>query len=190
MTARIKWNDTPRAAIPADPFGWIGLPVGLGQPPTSCPTATSPDAQQKYANCRATAYNKAANVDCASWPDPATKGECIQANFFQNFNAADCFKFCAENCTAAGPIKVAQEALGRPVTGVWTQADQQAMQAANLTFLDLAPGCKGNPPQPIGGQPQPPPPPPPPPPTTSSGGGWGAALLAAAGIALLAVSSS
>jgi hypothetical protein len=156
-------------------LGAFDLYAGLlGQPPNTCPTPASPEAQAKYKTCRDAAYNLAVS-QCANYPGP--KKECVDPNFYDNFNKSDCFKHCAENCTAAGPIKVAQEAINRPVTGVWNSGDQAVLDAQGLTFLDVAPGCKGPAPVPVGGVPAPKPTPTP---SAASETPWGVILLAVA----------
>jgi hypothetical protein len=137
----------------------LGVVSGLGQPPATCPTTDiSPDAAEAYKKCRANAYYQA-TLQCKNYPGPMA--ECVTPNFYANFNAADCFRYCAEKCTDKGPIKVVQDELSRPITGIWVGEDQAALEASGQSFLDLAPGCKGDAPYaqpPAKALPAPPPP--------------------------------
>lgn len=189
---------------------WLGV-FGLGQPPTSCPGGGGTPAA--YTTCRNQALSKAQGT-CQQQIGAMTSGgafnlpgggideaaatqalaQCVQAEFFANFNASNCFQHCPAAqtpCTSDVVIRFAQEQLGREQTGVWTAADQAALAATGETFQQLVGSCGGAAPVPATGPaPGPSPTPTPAPTAKKRGGGLGLVLLAAAAATAIALAQS
>lgn len=197
----VQWiNEEVGVGAPPGGVQWLG-DFGLGQPPQTCPGGGG--TPSTYTACRLKARNDAiAQCPAGAFQTPGggtdevALQQCIQANYFANFNAANCFQHCPaaqQPCTSDVIIRFGQEQLGRPQTGVWTVGDQAALDATGETFQQLVGSCSGSAPVPIGGGPgpQPEPPPPPPPPTAKKGGGGlGLVLLAGAAAVAIALAQS